>query len=182
MRFRSAFSQREMGLGASTLSRWRRRLSRGQAAVGRRGPRKVKPLNFSELRERIEGLEHGGRRSRGSGALHRVYGSAISRRELDAHGARGPQRSYPRSPGRDPSCQLAAVEPGLGDGRLSDTGWGRGRETLSSQPDRSRLPLPASAVGRCTVFPAGRKWPGICSICSTGSTRRCSASGTTAGT
>jgi len=74
----------EMGLGASTLSRWRRRLSRGQTAVGRRGPRKVKPLNFSELRERIEGLEHGGRRSRGSGALHRVYGSAVSRRELDA--------------------------------------------------------------------------------------------------
>jgi len=74
----------EMGLGASTLSRWRRRLSRGQTAVGRRGARKVKPLNFSELRERIEGLEHGGRRSRGSGALHRVYGSAVSRRELDA--------------------------------------------------------------------------------------------------
>jgi transposase-like protein len=74
----------EMGLGASTLSRWRRRLSRGQTAVGRRGPRKVKPLNFSELRERIEGLEHGGRRSRGRGALHRVYGSAVSRRELDA--------------------------------------------------------------------------------------------------
>jgi len=34
------------------------------------------------------------------------------------HGARGPRRSYTRSPGRDPSCQLAAVEPGLGDGRL----------------------------------------------------------------
>jgi transposase-like protein len=73
----------EMGLGASTLGRWRRRLSRGQAPVGRRGPRKISPLNFSELRERIEGLEHGGRRSRGSGALHRVFGSAISRRELD---------------------------------------------------------------------------------------------------
>jgi len=74
----------EMGLSASTLSRWRHRLSRGQPAVGRRGPRKVKPLNFSELRERIEGLRHGQGRSRGSGALHRVYGGAISRRELDA--------------------------------------------------------------------------------------------------
>jgi transposase-like protein len=74
----------EMGLGASTLGRWRRRLGRGQTPVGRRGPRKVSPLNFSKLRERIEGLEHGGRRSRGSGAMHRVFGSAVSRRELDA--------------------------------------------------------------------------------------------------
>jgi len=72
----------EMGLSDSTLCRWRRRLSRGQAAVGRRGPRKVNPLNFSELRKRIEGLEHGGKRSRGSGSLHRVYGGAISRREF----------------------------------------------------------------------------------------------------
>jgi len=74
----------EMGLSASTLGRWRRRLSRGQPAVGRRGPRKVKSLNFSELRDRIEGLRHGQWRSRGSGSLHRLYGSAISRRELDA--------------------------------------------------------------------------------------------------
>jgi hypothetical protein len=73
----------EMGLGASTLSRWRRRLGRGEVAVGRRGPRKVKPLNLSDLRERIDGLEHGGRRSRGSGALHRVFRSAVSRREID---------------------------------------------------------------------------------------------------
>ena len=73
----------EIGLGASTLGRWRRRLGRGQTPVGRRGPQKVSPLNFSELRERIEGLEHGGRRSRGSGALHAVFGSAVSRRELD---------------------------------------------------------------------------------------------------
>ena len=74
----------EMGLSTSTLSRWRSRLSRGQAAVGRRGPRKVKPLNLSDLRERIDALEHGGKRSRGLGALQRVFGSAISRRELDA--------------------------------------------------------------------------------------------------
>jgi hypothetical protein len=74
----------EMRLGVATLSRWRRRLTRGQAAVGRRGPRKVKPLNLSELKERIEGLGHGGKRSRGSGHLHRAYGAAICRRELDA--------------------------------------------------------------------------------------------------
>jgi hypothetical protein len=48
----------EMGLGASTLSRWKRRFSRGQAAVGRRGPRKLRPLDFSELKQRIEGARH----------------------------------------------------------------------------------------------------------------------------
>ena len=45
----------EMGLGASTLGRWRRRLGRGEVAVGRRGPRKVKPLNPSDLRDRCLG-------------------------------------------------------------------------------------------------------------------------------
>jgi len=74
----------EMGLGAATLRRWRRRLNRGQAAIGRRGPRKVKPLNLSELRERIQHLDHGNKRSRGSGAVHRAYAGVISRRELDA--------------------------------------------------------------------------------------------------
>jgi transposase-like protein len=74
----------EMGLCPATLRRWRRRINRGQAAVGRRGPRKVKPLNLGELKERIEGLRHGRKRSRDSGSLHRAYGAAISRRDLDA--------------------------------------------------------------------------------------------------
>ena len=62
----------EMRLGVATLSRWRRRLARGQAPVGRRGPQKVKPLNLSALKEQIQGLGHGGKRSRGSGSLHLV--------------------------------------------------------------------------------------------------------------
>jgi hypothetical protein len=74
----------EMGLSAATLIRWRRRVSRGQAAVGRRGPRKVTPLNLSELTDRIRDLGHGRRRSRGSGALHRAYAGVVSRRELAA--------------------------------------------------------------------------------------------------
>jgi hypothetical protein len=76
----------EMRLSVASLSRWGRRLRRGEVAVGKRGPRKVKvrPLNFSELTERIRGLEHGKKRSRGSGLLHRAYGGGISRRELNA--------------------------------------------------------------------------------------------------
>jgi hypothetical protein len=74
----------EMGLSASSLSRWRRRLNRGEAAVGRRGPRKLEPLNFSELHERIQGLGSGNKRTSGSGALRRAYAGALSRRELGA--------------------------------------------------------------------------------------------------
>ena len=75
----------ELGLSPATLTRWKRRLRRGQAAVGRRGPRKVKPLNLDELKDRIQGLGHGRKRSRGSGSLHRAYyATGISRRELDA--------------------------------------------------------------------------------------------------
>lgn len=74
----------EMGLSHATLARWRRRTLCGQAAVGKRGPKKVKPLNLSELRQKIQGLDHGSERSRGSGSLYRVYGSTICRRDLDA--------------------------------------------------------------------------------------------------
>jgi hypothetical protein len=59
-------------------------LRRGEVAVGKRGPRKVKPLNLSELTERIRGLEHGKKRSPGNGPLHLSYGGGISRRELNA--------------------------------------------------------------------------------------------------
>jgi hypothetical protein len=74
----------EMGLRLATLMRWRRRLRFGQAAVGKRGPKKVKPLNLNELTGRIQALAHGRNRSAGSGPLHRAYVEAISRRELNA--------------------------------------------------------------------------------------------------
>jgi hypothetical protein len=73
-----------MGLSPATLTRWRSRLRQGQAAVKKCGPRKVKPLNLTELKERIQNLEHRRKRSYGSGSLHRTYGASISRRELDA--------------------------------------------------------------------------------------------------
>jgi hypothetical protein len=74
----------EMGLRLATLMRWRRRLRFGQAAVGKRGPKKVKPLNLNLLTQQLQGLAHGRNRSAGSGPLHRTYGDAISRRELNA--------------------------------------------------------------------------------------------------
>jgi hypothetical protein len=75
---------RQMGLSYATLMRWKRRALGGQAPVGKRGPKKVQPLNLSELKERIEGLDHRSKRSRAVGGLHRDYGQSISRRELNA--------------------------------------------------------------------------------------------------
>jgi hypothetical protein len=64
--------------------RWKRRIGGGQAAVAKCGPKKVQPLNLAELRDKIQTLDHGRKRSRSTGALHSAYGGAVSRRDLDA--------------------------------------------------------------------------------------------------
>ena len=73
---------RQVGLSYRTLLRWKKRLAAGQAAVGKRGPKNVRPLNLSELKEKIRDLDHGQKRSRGSGRLHGAYAGSISRRDL----------------------------------------------------------------------------------------------------
>ena len=73
----------QLGLSYRTLMRWKRRLAGGRAAVEKCGPKTVKPLNLAELTERIQDLDHGRKRSRGCGALHRGYAGSISRRELN---------------------------------------------------------------------------------------------------
>lgn len=70
---------RQAGLSYATLMRWRRRTRGGRVPVAKRGPKKLQPLNLSELRDRIQGLDHGSKRSRGTGALHRAYNEAVSR-------------------------------------------------------------------------------------------------------
>ena len=74
---------RQFGLSHTTLMRWKRRLAMGQPAIEKPGPRKVRPLNLGQLRQKIRDLEHGSKRSRGTGQLHSVYNSAISRRDLN---------------------------------------------------------------------------------------------------
>ena len=59
----------QVGLSYRTLMRWKRRLANGQAAVEKRGPKKVRPLNLNELKARIRDLDHGTKRSRGTGQL-----------------------------------------------------------------------------------------------------------------
>jgi transposase-like protein len=74
---------RQLGLGYTTLMRWKRRLSKGQPPVEKPGPKKVTPLDLGQLRQKIQDIEHGGKRSRGTARLHSVFKDAISRRELD---------------------------------------------------------------------------------------------------
>ena len=74
----------QAGLGYRTLMRWKERLANGLPAVGKRGPKKVRSLNLNELKAKIRDLDHGPKRSHGTGKLHGTYGEAISRRELNA--------------------------------------------------------------------------------------------------
>lgn len=74
---------RQLGLSCSTLLRWKRRISEGEAAVQKPGPKKVSPLNLGRLKQEIHDLDHGPKRSRGTGQLHGAYKDSISRRELN---------------------------------------------------------------------------------------------------
>jgi len=73
----------QFGLSYTTLMRWKRRLLMGQPAVKKPGPKKVEPLNLGQLTQEIRDLDHGSKRSRGSGRLYGTYKGAISRRELN---------------------------------------------------------------------------------------------------
>jgi hypothetical protein len=74
---------RHLGLSYATLMRWKRRLSSGEPAVQKPGPKKVRPLDLGQLRQRINDLDHGCKRSRGTGRLYGACSGAISRRELN---------------------------------------------------------------------------------------------------
>ena len=74
---------RQFGLSYSTLMRWKRRLATGRPAVEKPGPKKVRPLNLGQLRQKIHDLDHGEKHSRGVGRLYGAFNGAISRRDLN---------------------------------------------------------------------------------------------------
>ena len=53
--------------------RWKSRIGQGRQPVTNRGPKKVQPLNLSELKRSIQNLGHGSKRSRDTGRLHRSH-------------------------------------------------------------------------------------------------------------
>ncbi len=71
-----------VGLSPMRLGRWRARVRAGHWPVGQGGPAKTAPLPVAELVAAITGLEHGARRTHGTGALYRRFQAALSRREL----------------------------------------------------------------------------------------------------
>lgn len=74
---------RQFSISYTTLMRWKRRLSTGQSAVNKPGPKKVEPLDLGQLRRKIKELDHGEKRSHATGRLHAAFNAAISRRELN---------------------------------------------------------------------------------------------------
>jgi hypothetical protein len=73
----------QFSISYTTLMRWKRRLSMGQSAVNKPGPKKVEPLDLGQLRQKISQLDHGEKRSHATGQLHTAFRAAISRRELN---------------------------------------------------------------------------------------------------
>ena len=89
----------QVGLSYRTLMRWKQRIADGRDAVGKRGPKKVEPLDLAALKKKIRDLDHGRKRSRGTGRLHDAHTDSISRRELNE------LVRQVRSDGNDP-CQV----------------------------------------------------------------------------
>ena len=71
-----------LGLPYANFRRWKHRLSCGQPAFLKPGPKKLAPLDLDELRGEVCRLDHGWHRSRGFGLLCRQYQSQVSRRDL----------------------------------------------------------------------------------------------------
>jgi hypothetical protein len=80
-------------------------------AVAKRGPKKVQPLNLDELNEKIQGLDHGRKRSRGAGRLHREYAGSISRRQLSEMVCQ--VRSETNRQRTAETCQVSWLRPNL---------------------------------------------------------------------
>jgi hypothetical protein len=140
---------KQVGLSCRTLMRWKARLEGGRPAVGKRGPKKVRPLNLAELKAKLRDLDHGPKRSRGTGRLHGRYSACISRRELNALVRQTRCETNRRC--RAETCCVRWLRPNLAwavdDCRKSDTAVS-GTLHLHSLTDLcSRYKLPPIASG-----------------------------------
>jgi transposase InsO family protein len=73
-----------VGVAYSSFKRYKRRLSREQAAVFKPGPKKIGPLKLQDLMAEIRALSHARKRSRGTSELYGRYRDQISRRQFQA--------------------------------------------------------------------------------------------------
>lgn len=74
----------ELAVPAGSAKRWRARQQNGEALCKAPGPKKVEPLDMAEVRKAVKDLDHGRRRTAGTGRLYLQYSNGISRREMAA--------------------------------------------------------------------------------------------------
>jgi len=82
---RREFSWRELCYGllpCATVLRWRARARAGAPLVEQAGPKKKEPIELANVKEKIQQLEHGPRRSAGTTALYAELSDSISRRRF----------------------------------------------------------------------------------------------------
>ncbi len=82
---RREFSWRELCyelLPCATVLRWRARARAGEAVVEQAGPKKKEPIELARVKEKIQQLEHGPRRTAGTTVLYAELSDSISRRRF----------------------------------------------------------------------------------------------------
>ncbi len=71
------------GISASSYKRWKRRPCGGVDPVQTPGAKKVRPIDLGELEQQIDRLDHGKKRTAGTGRLYQINSHRISRREFN---------------------------------------------------------------------------------------------------
>ncbi len=69
-------------LPCATVLRWRARAQAGVPVVEKAGPKKNEPIELARVKEKIQQLEHGPRRTAGTTVLHAELADSISRRRF----------------------------------------------------------------------------------------------------
>jgi hypothetical protein len=149
---------KQAGLSYRTLMRWKERLTNDMPPVEKRGPKKVRPLNLNELNAKIRDLDHGPKRSHGTGKLHSTFGESISRRELNALVIEARNESNHRR--KAETCCVSWLRPNLAwavdDCQKSDTNSGTLHlHNLTDLCSRYKLPPIASGSLPCGEEVAG---------------------------
>jgi len=148
----------QVGFSYATLIRWKQRNADGQPAVQRPGPKKVKALDIVRLRCNISALDHGSKRSRGTGALYGAVADQISRRDLNRLIIQARRESNRQRAAE--TCRVSWLRPNLAwamdDCKKTFTGGGRlYLHNLSDLCSRYKLPPMASDALPCGEEVAG---------------------------
>lgn len=71
------------GISVSSFKRWKRRIRSGDQPVKKPGVKKVAPIDLQDLEQQIQDLDHGKKRTAGTGRLYQANSHRISRREFN---------------------------------------------------------------------------------------------------